>query len=152
MFLARKISRAKWEANRVLSAGEISADAITGDLRTQDNSLSFWRCGIGDKTKLEEVALAIAAGRDSVDKLDIVWLADNDLRDDGQILRNIEGRTPVAELAKLHVDVCALDYVRLGKVAHRVVTALEEKRYLRLTKLRVKKLLTVAVGQGCLGH
>lgn len=151
MFLARKITRAKWEAKQELSTGEISADAITGDLRTQDNSLSFWQCGIGDKTKLEEVALAIAAGRDTVAKLEIVWLADDDLRDDGQILKNTEGRTPVADLAKLHVDVCALDYARLGKIAHRVVTAIKEKRYLRLTKLRIKKLLTIAVDQGRIG-
>ena len=50
-----------------MSAGEISADAITGDLRTQGNSLSFWQCGIAEQDKLEEAALAIAAGRDSID-------------------------------------------------------------------------------------
>ena len=32
MFLARKISRAKWEVKRDLSEGEISADAVTADL------------------------------------------------------------------------------------------------------------------------
>ncbi|MDE0511643.1 MAG: hypothetical protein OXI88_07660 [Gammaproteobacteria bacterium] len=148
MFLARKITRAKWEPKRELSADEISADAITSDLRTQDNSLSFWQCGIAEQGKLEEAVLAIAAGRDSIDRLDIVWLADNDLRKDGQTLKNTEGRTPAIDLSKLHVDVCRLDYIRLGKIARSIVIALKEKRYLRLTKTRVKKLLTSAVGQG----
>ena len=42
MFLARKISRAKWPATRELSVSEIPADAVTGDLRTQNNALSFF--------------------------------------------------------------------------------------------------------------
>ena len=148
MYLARKITRAKWEPKPELSADEISADAITSDLRTQDNSLSFWQCGIAEQDKLEEAALAIAAGRDSIDRLDIIWLADDELREDGHTLKNTEGRTPAIELSKLHVDVCRLDYLRLGKIARSIVKALKEKRHLRLTKTRVRKLLTSAVGQG----
>ena len=148
MFLARKITRAKWGPNRELSTDEISADAITSDLRTQDNSLSFWQCGIAEPVKLEEAALAIAAARNSVDRLDIIWLADDELQDDGQTLKITQGRTPVIELAKLHVDVCRLDYIRLGKIARSIVGAIKEKRCQRLTKTRVKMLLTTAVGQG----
>ena len=148
MFLARKITRAKWKPKRELSEDEIPADAITGDLRTRDNSLSFWQCGSEGQVKLEEAALAIAAGRDSVDRLDIVWLTDDELREDDQTLKNTEGRSPVIDLSRLHVDVCRLDYIRLGKIAHRVVRALDDNRYKRITKPRVKKLLTDAVGQG----
>ena len=59
----------------------------------------------------------------------------------------LQGRTPVPELSKLHVDVRRLDYVRLGKVAQRVAGAIEGGRYTRLTKARVTKLLTEAVKQ-----
>ena len=148
MFLARKITRAKWETKLELSAGEISADAVTSDLRTQENSLSFWQCGTGEEAEVKEAVLAIASARDRVDRLDLVWLADDELRADGQTLKNTAGRTPITELARRHVDVCRLDYVRLGKVARRVVIAIEEDRYLRLTKVRVTKLLAAAVGQG----
>ena len=34
MFLARKITRAKWNPQKGLSEGEIVADAVTADLRT----------------------------------------------------------------------------------------------------------------------
>ena len=41
MFVARMITRAKWDPKPELQTGEISADAVTGDLRTRYNSLSF---------------------------------------------------------------------------------------------------------------
>ena len=145
MFLARKISRAKWDPKSGLSPDEISADAVTGDLRTQGNSLSFWQCGIGEKDEVEEAVLAIAAAGERIDRFDVVWLADDELRADGQALKDTKGKTPVTDLVDSHVDVCRLDYVRLGKVARNVVTAIEENRYLRLTKARVTKLLASAV-------
>ncbi len=43
MFLARKITQAKWRPKEGFADGEIAADAVNADLRTQDNSLSFWR-------------------------------------------------------------------------------------------------------------
>ena len=155
MFLARKITLSKWatksqySAGSVpLAAGEIAADAVTADLRTQENALSFWQCGNGAKAEVEDAALAIAAAGERIDKLDMVWVADKELQTDGQTLRDTAGRTPVTGLAKLHVDVSRLDYVRLGKVAHRVITAIAEERCCRLKKGRVKDILAVAVRQG----
>ena len=46
-----------------------------------------------------------------------------------------------------HVDVCRLDYVRLGKVAHRVLTAIKEKRFMLLKKRRLTDILVAAVEQ-----
>ena len=146
MFLARKISRAKWDAKEGLSKGEISADAVTADLRTRENKLSFWRCG--SETEVEDAALAIAAAGERVDKLDIVWIDEGELQTDGQTLENTKGRTHVTELIDHHVDICRLDYVRLGNVAHHVITAIEEDRYIRLSKGRVAKILVAAVRQG----
>ena len=152
MFLARKIARAKWDAKRNiergLEDGEISADAVTGDLRTQKDTLSFWRCRTGANVDIEDAALAIAAAGERLDKLDIVWLADNELQADGHTLKDTKGRTPVADLSERHVDICKLDYVRLGKMAQRVVAAVADRRCRRLTKARVKGLLVAAVGKG----
>ena len=145
MFLARMITRSKWEPKRGLLSGEISADAVTADLKTCDNSLSFWRCPSGTDVELEDVVLAIATAREKVEKVEIVWLDDEDLRTDGQTLINSDGRTPVAELVSQHVDVCYLDYNRLGKVAHRVVSAFDEGRFCRLTRARILVLLASAV-------
>lgn len=147
MFLARKITQAKWRPREGFAEGEIAADAVTVDLKTQDNSLSFWRCPTETTEDLEKAVLAIAATRNRVEKIEIVWLIDDDLQNDCQTLENTEGDTPVLELKELHVDVCRLDYVRLGKVAIRIATALENCRWRRITKGRVRELLVEAVKQ-----
>ena len=147
MFLARKITQAKWRPKEGFAEGEIAADAVTVDLKTQNNSLSFWRCPTETTEDLEKAVLAIAATRNRVEKLEIVWLINDDLQNDCQTLENTEGDTPVSELKELHVDVCRLDYVRLGKVASRIAIALENCRWRRISKGRVRKLLVEAVTQ-----
>ena len=148
VFLARKITRAKWEAKEGFSDGEIPADAVSTDLRTSGNSLSFWQCGSGTRGEVEEAALALAAASRHVDKVEIVWLSGDDLLTDGQKLVETEGRTPVRSLIKRHIDVSLLDYERLGRIAHRIVASMQESRYCRLTRKRVTNLLATAVQQG----
>ena len=152
MYLARKIGRAKWDAARNLARGladgEISADAVTADLRTREDKLSFWRCRTGEIDEIEDAALAIAAGADRLDKLDMVWLSDFELQDDGLALMDTEGETPVTDLVRRHVDICKLDHSRLGKVARHVIMAIEDERFCRITKNRVKQLLANTVENG----
>ena len=145
MFLARKITRAKWLQRPELAQGEIAADAVTADLRTNGNALSFWRCDTGAEDQVEAVALAMAASGDRIDKLDVVWIAERHFAEDGQTWEATEGRTSVAELRRRHVDLQRLDYVRLGNVARHVAAAIESEWCLRLTRRRVKMLLVAAV-------
>ena len=152
MFLARKITRAKWESTEYLSADEIPADAVTADLRTQGNVLSFWQCATDTASDVAEAALAIAAAGERLDRLDIVWLADQELQSDGLTLRDTEGRTPVSDMVAKHVDVDRLDYVRLGSVARRVAAAIEADQCRRLTRARVKSLIEEAIRQGRIDH
>ena len=147
MFLARKITRSKWEKEG-FHDGEIPADAVTADLRTRDNKLSFWQCGEGTADDVEEAALALAAASERVDKLELVWISEDDLQTDGQEWDATRGRTPVEDLNGLHIDLLRLDFVRLGKVAGRVANSLEKSRYCTLTKKHVRKLLASAVKEG----
>ena len=156
MFLARKITMAKWYSQNGLEPDEISADAVTADLRTRDNALSFWQCD-GTDNEVEEVALAIAAAGNRVDKLDIVWISKEELQAEGQHWLESEGRTPVTNMVERHLDVCRLDYVRLGKIARCIANAIREDRYKRLTKKNVLRLLVSAAKQrrvdmNCLGE
>lgn len=80
--------------------------------------------------------------------MDIVWIGDGDLRDDGRVLSDSPGRTPVADLVDRHVDVSGLDHDRLGSVARRVAAAIAEDRRRRLTKAQVKALLKTAARDG----
>lgn len=145
MYLARKITRAKWDPKGDLPDGEIAADAVTGDLRTKGNTLSFWRCHSAMNSDLEDAALAIAATWDRLDKLDLVWLATCDIQVAKLTLKETAGKTPVTDLIKRHVDLCKLDYVRLGKVAQMVAIAIGDKQHRRFTKASVRDLLVQAV-------
>ena len=89
--------------------------------------------------------LALAAGSDRIDKLDLVWVAEADLQEDGLSLFETRGRTPVLDLAEHHVDAQRLDYDQLGKVAGRVLAAMAEGRYRRVAKANVKQLLAAAI-------
>ena len=146
MYLVRKIALSKWEPKNYLSNGEISADAIW-DLRTGGSTLSFWKCNSVDNDSLGDVAMAIASKWDHLDKLDLVWLTTRDIEADGLILEETEGNTLVEDMRKRHVDLCRLDYVRLGKVAHMVNIAIKEDRYCLFSKKDVGSLLAKAVDQ-----
>lgn len=126
---------------------EISADAVTADLRTQNNNLSFWQCAKGTRKEIDDIALAIAAGRDKIDKVEIVLIDDKDLENDGQAIKASNGRTPVESLVRLHVDVMQLDYSRLGRVAHRIASAIAADQFHRVSKKRVERLLVTAITQ-----
>lgn len=148
MYLARKITLTKWDPrnknNLSLSEHEIAADAVTGDLRTKENTLSFWRCSSGTQSEVEEAALAIAATWDRTQRLCIIWLDISDLKADGHTFQDTIGHTPVMDLAQRHVNICNLDYVRLGKIAERVTMAIKNNRYRLLTKKLVRNLLVSA--------
>lgn len=146
MYLVRKVARAKWEPRAPLAEAEIGADAVTADLRTADNALSFWTCAAVDLGELDEVVLAIAAASDRPDKLDLVWIDQESVERDGVALRASEGRTPVHGLRHRHVDAVGLDLTRLGTLARHVAEAIRGKgQWRRLSKNEVMKALKKAV-------
>ena len=150
MFLARKINRAKWEKQEGLEQGEIPADAVTFDLRTSNNSLSFWECdsSLEGKESVRDVVLAMAAAGDHIEPLPFIWVADAELKSNGQTLCQSPGRTPVEDMKSRHFEVGRLDCLRLGYVAQHIATALEKEQYHKFTKKQVGELLASAVRTG----
>jgi serine phosphatase RsbU (regulator of sigma subunit) len=148
MFLARKISRPKWEQNTALADGEIAADAISADLRTTENTLSFWTCDDDEEATLKEVVLALTANGDRVDKIDITWLAEDKVRAEGLQIAMTDGITIVARLVKRHRDIELLDLERLVKVARLIHAAVRGDHFRRLTKAEVTQVLVGAVENG----
>lgn len=144
MFLARKVTRAKWDSSEGIELGELPADAVTADLRTTWNTLSFWKCGADDGA-LTRVALTLAAAGQRVDKVELVWLDPKDLETDGIRLDPNHGRTPVASMVDQHVDAVGLDYVRLGRVASHMKAALERKQYRLWSRSKVREILVMGV-------
>ena len=147
MFLARSIRRLKWPVIPEVTMDEISADAITGDLRTRDNSLSFWHSDSADKDDIEDAVLTISSGRDRVEKVELIWLDRVELESAGQDLAQTDGSTPVTDLVDSHVDVCSLNYQRLGGLASLMISAIASDQYQQVTRKQVQRILADAVLQ-----
>ncbi len=151
MHLGRKYSCAKWDIdsqNNVRSgfvATAIPADAISTDLRTQNNTLSFWRCEKLDEEGISNVVLALISNFERLDKIDVVFPERSGFESDEQKLVQSKGDTPVASLRDLHVDIVHLDYESLGLVAKRIQKAIESKQVERISKKRVRELLIKAI-------
>ena len=58
-----------------------------------------------------------------------------------------EGRTPVRDLRNHHVDLCGLDYKRLGQVAHRVLAAIRNEHYQTVSRRTSINILSDAISQ-----
>lgn len=146
--LVRKINKAKWMQNDVRSAENVSADAITNDLKTTDNTLSAWQ--VAGAEAIEDAVLAIVSSHEHLDTIDVVCLDPSSLESNGIMLQSNPGGTPVRDLIDRHIHICDLTYRTLGTVAEQIVHALKEGKDERYTKGKIKKLLTGAINRGCL--
>ena len=116
MYLARKYTGGKWRNFTDLPVGSVPGDA-SYDIRTQDNALSVW-CRPDDSARsTENVALALAAGFDRLDKIDILWVGKSALEDLGFKIVASDGRTPVKSLVNLHFDIVGLSFSELSRLA-----------------------------------
>lgn len=149
-FLARKISRAKWQGGDDLDENEIPADAITADLKTTGNALSFWASPTDDECDLKQVVLALATGLERIDKLDIAWLDSTTVAEAGLTVAKTPGLTKVAKLVDTHRDIERLDLVRLGRVTSLLDMAINCKQHNRYNKRTVVRLIADAIEDGSL--
>jgi hypothetical protein len=143
-FLSRMVQRQKWEPTQDLGLNEIAADAVTADLRTTGNTLSFWR-GDNDSTAVEQVALALATSRDKLDRIDIAWMPENLFEEDKLTLEASDGNTPVETMRSRHMDIIRLDVSRLGAVAVIIQQGVRNRQCRRFTKAQVSKLIKEAL-------
>lgn len=67
-FLLRAIKKRRWDKESWLKEGKAKANAL-GDLQPKENKLSFWHVH-DNKSNLDQVVAAIAAGRDVPEKFD----------------------------------------------------------------------------------
>lgn len=121
LYLARKITRSKWDPKPYTGEG-VRADAITSCLRTQEDSLSFWRCN-HDPLDVKEVILALALGekRDRLDKIEIVLLEQKRLISDGFVFKPTDGDTLVSDLRARHLDLVELSLMKLYMLASHII-------------------------------
>jgi len=146
-FLARKITRPKWDSSPGMDQGAVGADAVTADLRTQNNALSLWEFSDAEK-ELREIVLALAANFDRIEKIDIAWFLREDAEKAGIEIQPTKGQTPVDDLRDWHRDAMNLDLDRLGGVARSLSRSVRNNGWVRrFRKKEVRNVLKEAVDQ-----
>lgn len=146
-YLARKITRAKWERKDDLAQDEIPAD-VTADLRTDGNILSVWRFEESPEQGIAKVVLAIATAAERIDRMDLSWFDESSIRKHDLSAEPTDGRTPVLSLRKQHMDITKLDLNRLSIIATFLVDALANEQYRRFTRKEVATIIVSAVQDG----
>lgn len=144
--LVRKIDKSKWLQNDIVSGEDVSADAVTNCMKTSGNTLSTW-C-IDNEAQIDDAVLAIVSAHQHLDTIDVVWMSQDQLGEEGIIMQDAPGFTPVVDLVDNHVDIVDLTYKSLGKVAHCIVKCFSDNYVKRYTRGSLKKLLRTAIESG----
>ncbi|MBN1570613.1 MAG: hypothetical protein JXA73_22410 [Acidobacteria bacterium] len=141
--LVRKIEAAKWRQNDIINGAEVSADAITGSLKTASNSLSVWM--IESESALNDAVLAFVAEGQHVESMDFAYFDQSALEAVGLQIVNSLGRTPIEDMKQSHRDIVALTYRSLGLMANIIVDCFRTEKTRRFTKLALQNLLREAI-------
>lgn len=152
VWVVRKISKAKWKkpAGEGSKSDTIAADAVTADLRTEKNQLSFWLCiDPRDSAELNKVVLALATLYERPNIMDVAWLDGNVLKSVGISLDPTDGKTKVVTLQSLHVDAGPFDLSTLATLAHLFAESIRDHdRCKRISEKKVLQILCEALEEG----
>src|SRR5690606_20741297 len=124
--------------------------AVSRELGTHNNELSFCFCGGADESELREAALALSAYGDGLDKMKFVWLVRVDVARSGVAvnLSPYHAHTPVEAEKKRQVDFTRLDLERLSRIARLMRDAIASDNWKRFGKNDVLNVLVKAVREG----
>lgn len=146
MKLIRKVSVAKWKQCLKVSQDHLSADAITGCLRTQDNTLSLWRSD--SKADEEKAILALSSSLTQVATISYVYLDSEILEGDDLKIIESDGQTAALQCNSLHRDIVELDHSALARVARHVKNKIANDEFLTLTKPELRSILLDGLDDG----
>ncbi len=145
MLLRMLSSMNKWDLkeNPILREDpSFPADSVT-DLKTTRNKLSVWKASDDDETN--DAIVALALGRQSLDKLCFVYLDENDLKRIGiDALQDEPGNAPGIEsnaILNRHMNLQQIDYTRLGKLTEYIFKQLNDENCVYKTKKELSELL-----------
>jgi len=144
--LVRKIDRGKWMQAATHNVGEVSADAITNDLKTTSNRLSVWEITSSDD--IDQAVLAMVAAGQHLEAIDVVALDPQRIAACGIDCLSTEGMTPVDYLRNTHRELPQLSYSKLGAIAQEILDNVRNDGVQRRTKMDLREILRNAIIEG----
>ena len=140
--LIRKINRNRWlEEDEV--PNDVPADAITGCMRTQRNTLSVWE--VPDEGKIDEAVLAIVSAGHHLETIDVVQIDREHLEENRVDCIQTKGGTPIEDLVDTHIDLSNLAYTQLGIIAYHIADKFRQDKVKRYTQGQIKEILRTAI-------
>jgi hypothetical protein len=149
-FLVRAINRAKWDPKpEELGPDLIQADAVTIDLKTTGNCLSFWRCIAANEAELKDIAFAVAVKRESLEKMDLAWLEEDNIQSIEIVMNNTIGDTYVEDMRDKHINAEKLDLEKIYLLSKRLCVSIrDENRFKRYTRGEIIQIVRDGISQG----
>lgn len=143
-FYIRKIDRAKWSKTDA-NTGDITADAITNDLATRSNQLSFWIAETEEEKDVNEILIAIMSTFTSgLDTFDIVIFEENE-KPENIDLNKSEAVTHYDQMKNNHCDFINLTLSKLDSISKVIYSKIKDGKSKRITKGAAKQLLRTAI-------
>lgn len=120
-YLVRKININNWpdgEHSFLTSKEELRADSITSDLRTTNDTLSWWR--VEDETELEHVGTSIVSIlKSKQNNIRIIALPYEEIEKKFDLKNTPQnGDTAILKFKQRHYDICNLNYGSLGDLGY----------------------------------
>lgn len=164
--LVRRIARAKWDSfdtkietkkslkSLLVKVGiikpfaDVSADAITNCLKTNDNTLSVWE--IEDETEINDAILALVTGKkqEKFSTIHYVIIDKNTLNNNGLTAVDFDGDTVVEDLVKKHKNISNLSYSSLGLMKNIILDCISSNKVNTITRAQQKELVVSAIENG----
>ncbi len=146
MLLRMISSLNKWDkdSNKIeREDASFPADSVT-DLKTTRNKLSVWKAD--DDAEADDAIVAMALGRNAVDKLCFVYLDETKLSNIGiEAIQDEPGLAPgmtKPEVLNRHMNLQHLDYTRLGNLTGYIFEQLDSDNCIIKTKKELSDLLS----------
>ena len=127
-YLVRKIKPSlwpDWEHTRINNIFELSADTITNDLKTTDNTLSLWE--IESLDEMKDIAVAMATTRDEIQDFLIIAIPKNSIEKIIKIENNDLGQTAFFKYKNNHYDMVAMTFYEINEFASLICETLKDK-------------------------
>lgn len=139
-FFVRKVSRSRWPdgVNHLFkSTGDLNADAITCDLKTESNEFSWWR--INNLDELEKMAISIASVFDSEASIFVVAVPEEQMRALQINMNNTpeHGITAIGALRETHYDIGKINVKNLLDIAKLVAISIQNKNVLQISRKNI---------------
>jgi hypothetical protein len=141
-YLVRKIAPAKWSSAQSLET--LSADALTADLRTTNNTLSLWEIDSEDELDNAVLALAMSKKARKIEKMDLVLIPKETILKKQFSIRTSPGDTFAEKLSDTHREVVDLKYPTLGLFAQIIIDLLSKDALTTITKAKVENIVKTA--------